>query len=58
MSKEMALIVLYHHERWDGKGYLAGTEGELISLGSRIIAICDTVDAMTSTRIYLSYIPA
>lgn len=50
--KKIALIVQYHHERWDGKGYPSGLKGEAIPLGSRVIAICDAVDAMTSKRPY------
>ncbi len=45
-------IVLYHHERYDGKGYPAGLKGEEIPIGARIIAICDSIDAMTSNRNY------
>lgn len=45
-------IVLYHHERYDGKGYPCGLKGEKIPLGSRIIAICDSIDAITSNRSY------
>ncbi len=48
----IAKIVLHHHERWDGKGYPAGLQGERIPLGSRVIAVADTVDAMTSDRPY------
>jgi putative nucleotidyltransferase with HDIG domain len=36
-----------HHERWDGKGYPRGLEGEQIPLGARIIAVADAFDAMT-----------
>lgn len=50
--KTYAQIVRHHHERWDGNGYPAGLKGEEIPLGSRIIAICDTVDAMTFNRPY------
>lgn len=49
---ELKEIVLYHHERYDGKGYPEGLKGEKIPIGSRIIAICDSIDAMTSTRSY------
>lgn len=42
----------YHHERYDGKGYPEGLKGEEIPISSRIIAIADTYDAMTSTRSY------
>ena len=45
-------IVLHHHERFDGKGYPDGLKGAEISVGARIIAICDSIDAMTSTRRY------
>ena len=41
-----------HHERWDGRGYPEGLKGEEIPLSSRIIALVDTYDAMTSTRSY------
>ncbi len=43
-----------HHERYDGKGYPDGLKGEEIPISSRIIAIADTYDAMTSTRAYRS----
>lgn len=49
---ELKDIVLHHHERFDGKGYPKGLKGEKIPLGSRIIAICDSIDAMTSHRNY------
>ncbi|PLR70447.1 diguanylate cyclase [Bacillus sp. UMB0728] len=45
-------IVLYHHERYDGKGYPSGLKGSEIPLVARIVAIADTFDAMTSKRIY------
>ena len=41
-----------HHERFDGKGYPDGLLGEQIPISSRIIAIADTYDAMTSSRSY------
>ena len=40
-------IVKHHHERFDGKGYIYGLKGKEIPLGSRIIAICDSIDTMT-----------
>lgn len=49
---DMAKYVLYHHERWNGTGYPKGLKGEEIPLQSRIIAIADAYDAMTSTRSY------
>jgi diguanylate cyclase (GGDEF)-like protein/PAS domain S-box-containing protein len=45
-------LVLYHHERWDGKGYPAELKGEEIPLGARIIAIADVYQALTSNRPY------
>jgi HD-GYP domain len=48
----IAKIVLFHHERWDGGGYPRGLKGECIPQGSRIIAVADTIDAMTSSRPY------
>ena len=47
-----AEIVLAHHERFDGAGYPLGLAGERIPLGSRIFAIADTFDAITSNRPY------
>jgi HD-GYP domain-containing protein (c-di-GMP phosphodiesterase class II) len=45
-------IVLYHHERVDGKGYPAGLLGNDIPFGARVIAVADSYDAMTSDRPY------
>ena len=44
--------VRHHHERWDGEGYPLGLSGKNIPLGSRIILISDTIDAMTTDRPY------
>ncbi|NCB41416.1 MAG: transporter substrate-binding domain-containing protein [Clostridia bacterium] len=44
--------VLCHHERWDGKGYPQGIKENEIPIESRIIAIADAYDAMTSSRPY------
>jgi HD-GYP domain-containing protein (c-di-GMP phosphodiesterase class II) len=48
----VATIVRYHHERWDGMGYPDGLSGVRIPLASRIIAVCDSYNAMTSDRPY------
>ncbi len=45
-DEDIATLVLYHHERIDGSGYLKGLKGEEIPLGSRIITVCDAYDAM------------
>ena len=47
-------IVRSSHERWDGDGYPDRLAGGEIPLGSRIIAVCDAFDAMTSSRPYAS----
>jgi HD-GYP domain-containing protein (c-di-GMP phosphodiesterase class II) len=52
LFKGIAEIVLCHHERWDGLGYPAGLKGEEIPLESRIIAVADAFDAITSDRPY------
>lgn len=48
----IALGVKHHHERWDGRGYPDGLEGEAIPFISRILALADTFDAMTNDRTY------
>ena len=45
-------IIRYHHERWDGKGYPDGLAGEEIPPGARIVAVADSFDAMTVSRVY------
>lgn len=44
--------VLFHHERYDGKGYPRGLKGKNIPLDARIMAVADTYDALTSERPY------
>jgi putative nucleotidyltransferase with HDIG domain len=50
--KEIAPIVHHHHEWWDGSGYPDGIAGVEIPLESRIIAVCDAFDSMTSDSGY------
>jgi putative nucleotidyltransferase with HDIG domain len=50
--QEIIPLILYHHERWDGKGYPEGLKGEGIPLGARIISIADVYQALTSDRPY------
>lgn len=45
-------VVRHHHERWDGRGYPDGLAGEQIPIEARIVAIADTIDAMTHDRAY------
>lgn len=44
--------VYHHHEHWDGTGYPQGLAGEAISIGGRILAAADALDALTSRRAY------
>jgi HD-GYP domain-containing protein (c-di-GMP phosphodiesterase class II) len=50
-------IVRSHHERFDGGGYPDGLAGQDIPLASRIIAVCDALDAMTHDRQYRKAMP-
>jgi putative nucleotidyltransferase with HDIG domain len=54
---EIREYVLYHHERWDGSGYPDGLVKDDTPLASRIIAVADTYDAMTSSRPYREALP-
>jgi putative two-component system response regulator len=45
-------IVRHHHERWDGAGYPDGLAGKDITLGARIVAVADSFDAITTSRVY------
>lgn len=49
---ELVPLVRSHHERWDGRGYPDGLQGEAIPLEARILAVADSVDAMLSDRPY------
>ncbi|MFH1148184.1 MAG: HD domain-containing phosphohydrolase [Pseudomonadota bacterium] len=51
LPKEKA-IIRHHHERWDGKGYPDGLKGDDIPFLSRILAVADVYDALTSNRPY------
>ena len=52
MYKDLAVIILHHHERHDGAGYPDGLRGDDIPLLSRIMAVGDAFDAMTTNRVY------
>jgi putative two-component system response regulator len=45
-------IARYHHEKWNGSGYLHGLSGEAIPLSARIMAVADVYDALRSKRVY------
>lgn len=56
-DKTIALGAKFHHERYDGKGYPNGLEGDNIPEIARIISVADTYDAMTSNRSYRKALP-
>jgi HD-GYP domain-containing protein (c-di-GMP phosphodiesterase class II) len=45
-------LVLYHHERFDGRGYPEGLSGKKIPLGARVINVADSFETITSDRVY------
>lgn len=45
-------IALYHHEKWNGKGYPEGLSGNDIPLAARIVSVADVFDAISSKRVY------
>jgi HD-GYP domain-containing protein (c-di-GMP phosphodiesterase class II) len=55
--ERVSLFVLHHHEAFDGKGYPAGLRGEEIPIGSRIVSVMDSFDAMVSSRPYRKGLP-
>ncbi len=50
-------IAIYHHERWDGKGYPLGLKGDEIPLAARIMALADVYDAISTKRVYKTPFP-
>lgn len=50
--RDLIPAIRHHHEQWDGSGYPAALSGEAIPYAARIIALADTIDAMTSERPY------
>jgi len=52
LPEEVINILLYHHERFDGRGYPTGAKGTEIPLEARIVAVADVFDAMSSDRPY------
>ena len=51
------LVTRYHHERWDGSGYLEGLRGDAIPLPGRLMALVDVYDALRSPRCYKPALP-
>ena len=50
--KEVVPGIKHHHEKWDGSGYPDGLAGEAIPIAARIIAVANSLDAMTTDRVY------
>jgi HD-GYP domain-containing protein (c-di-GMP phosphodiesterase class II) len=50
--EEVAVIVLQHHERWDGEGYPRRISGSAIDIGARIVSVADAFEAMVSQKPY------
>jgi len=55
--EEVVRTVLYHHERWDGRGYPTGLAGTAIPPAARVVGIADVYDALTSERSYRPAFP-
>ena len=51
-TREIALSIMQHHERWDGKGYPNGLSGKDIDIGARIITVADAFVAMITPKPY------
>jgi HD-GYP domain-containing protein (c-di-GMP phosphodiesterase class II) len=51
-ARDALPYVLFHHERWDGKGYPTHMRGRAIPVEARLLAVADAFDAMTSPRPY------
>lgn len=52
-----SLLILHHHESLDGSGYPGGLQGDEIPVGSRIVSVIDSFDAMVSNRPYRNGLP-
>jgi HD-GYP domain-containing protein (c-di-GMP phosphodiesterase class II) len=57
VTPSMARIVLQEHERMDGTGYPAGLVGEGIDADARLLAVCDTLEALSHPRPYRDGLP-
>jgi two-component system cell cycle response regulator len=55
--RDVATLVRASHERYDGRGYPDGLAGDEVPLGARIVAVCDSFDAMVADRPYRAALP-
>jgi HD-GYP domain-containing protein (c-di-GMP phosphodiesterase class II) len=55
--EQASLLILHHHEGFDGRGYPGGLKGAEIPMGSRIVSVIDAFDAMVSSRPYRQGLP-
>jgi HD-GYP domain-containing protein (c-di-GMP phosphodiesterase class II) len=55
--EQASLLILHHHESFNGNGYPAGLKAEEIPIGSRIVSVIDSFDAMVSNRPYRNGLP-
>jgi HD-GYP domain-containing protein (c-di-GMP phosphodiesterase class II) len=55
--EQVSNIILYHHERWDGRGYPMGLKADEIPIGGRILAVIDAYQSMTIGRPYKQRLP-
>ena len=55
--EDVVPVILYHHERYDGKGYPEGLKGENIPLHARIVMVADAIDSMMHARPYRGSLP-
>ena len=56
-TERLIPVIRHHHERIDGRGYPDGIMADGIPFNSKLLAVCDTYDAMTSSRPYRSALP-
>ncbi len=57
LVREAYVICRWHHERYDGRGYPDGLEGEGIPISAQVVALADVYDALTSARVYKEAYP-
>ncbi len=55
--EDASLLILHHHESYDGRGYPGGLRGDEVPLGARIVSVIDSFDAMVSSRPYRNGLP-